>query len=173
MAFRILELLIKVFSPWWILRNKKNSLCYNRHVLNFTGRGVNSVTGKIEASDKVNQGDASAESQSSDRIPLFSKVLLRGESGAAASNPSTRFGQQLMSRGLHMCRWATIWLRPAKLGRGIQTYSYESNRVFLYIDDANDNRLKYFNWNYLLHSKGSCNYQYNVLIIKSIISKPA
>lgn len=117
-----------------------------------------SVTGKIEASDKVNQGDASAESQSSDRIPLFSKVLLREESGAAASNPSTRLGQLLMSRGLHRCRWATIWLSPAKLGRGIQTYSCESNTVFLYIDDANDNRLKYFNWNYLLHSKGSSNY---------------
>lgn len=57
----------------------------------------------MEASDKVNQGDASVESQSSERIPLFSNVLLRGESGEAASNPSTRLGQQLMSKGLHRC----------------------------------------------------------------------
>lgn len=38
------------------------------------------VTGKMEASDKVNQGYPSVESQSSERTPLFSNVLLREES---------------------------------------------------------------------------------------------
>lgn len=129
-AFRILELLTDVFLNGGYLQVRKIACSIIGMFWIICVKG-DSVTVKMEASDKVNQVDTSVESQSSERAPLFSNVFSEKSLGAAASTPSTRLGQQFMSRGLYGCRWATTWLCSAGLGRGNQTYSYESNRVFL------------------------------------------